>query len=105
MESALSRLRAGAASGRLVSYDLGHAVCCLEFTTPQGVVRLRAEFTRRIEAWTRWDVKDVCASIDSDGRVVLEDVGAGLRLVAGAVFVVDAEWAPVGEDDDDELPG
>lgn len=105
LAKALAPLGAGRATGRLVSYALGHSVCEIEFTGSEGIVRLRAESTRRVEAWSRWEVKDIRSSVDLDGNVVIEDRDAGFRLVAGAVFVLGPDGAPVSEEHDEELPG
>ena len=103
VEDAIARFSQGGASGRLISYAVGHSVCEVEISSPDGAVRLRAEFTRRIETWSRWDVIDLRLRVDSQGHAVLEDPAAGFRLVAGAVFVLGADGAPLAEDDD--LPG
>jgi hypothetical protein len=105
LEKAVAPLSEGAATGRLVSYSIGHSVCEIELAGPEGVVRLRAEATRRIESWNRWDVMDLRSWVDPDGNVVIVDRDAGFKLVAGAVFVLGPDGAPPAEEDDDELPG
>jgi plasmid stabilization system protein ParE len=105
LERALAPLSKGPATGRVVSYSIGHAVSEVEITWAGTVVRLRAEATRRIEAWNRWDVMDLRSWVDPDGNAVIVDRDAGFKLVAGAVFVLGPDGAPLAEEDDDELPG